>query len=87
MLVSLVTLEIQKRTGGENSPSSYCQRLRSIRDKLLAMLSAGDKALDAGGDGLPEFHEYVRGKYTAELNENLITMVEDLIEMRRQGAG
>jgi len=32
-----------------------------------------------------EFREYARNKYGAELDEDLITMVEDLINMRRQG--
>ena len=31
----------------------------------------------------PEFREYARQKYPNELDENLITMVEDLIERRR----
>ena len=83
MLVSLVTLEIEKRTGAENSPLSYCQRLRGIRDKLLAMLTAADKSPDISGDGLPEFREYARRKYP-ELDGALITIVEDLIERQRE---
>lgn len=31
----------------------------------------------------PEFREYVRHKYPAELDEDLIIMIEDLIERRR----
>jgi transcriptional regulator with XRE-family HTH domain len=31
----------------------------------------------------PEFREYARQKYPAELDEDLITMIEDLIERRR----
>ena len=31
----------------------------------------------------PEFREYARRKYAAELDEDLITMIEDLIERRR----
>ena len=31
----------------------------------------------------PEFREYARRKYPAELDEDLITMIEDLIERRR----
>lgn len=32
----------------------------------------------------PEFHEYARQKYPDELDEDLITMIEDLIERKRQ---
>jgi len=85
MLVSLVTLEIERRHEGEEGTSSYCQRLRRMRDKLLSTLSAVDEAPDVGSDGLPEFREYARRKYSAELDEDLVTMVEDLIQMRRQG--
>ena len=31
----------------------------------------------------PEFREYAREKYAAELDDDLITMIEDLIERRR----
>ena len=33
---------------------------------------------------LPNFREYVRRKYGEELDEDLITMIEDLIERQRQ---
>jgi transcriptional regulator with XRE-family HTH domain len=32
----------------------------------------------------PEFREYARQKYPDELDEDLITMIEDLIERRRE---
>ncbi len=32
----------------------------------------------------PEFREYARRKYPDELDEDLITMIEDLIERRRE---
>jgi len=31
----------------------------------------------------PEFREYARGRYPAELDDDIITMIEDLIERRR----
>lgn len=34
-------------------------------------------------NNLPEFREYARQKYPNELDEDLITMIEDLIERRR----
>lgn len=33
---------------------------------------------------LPQFREYARRKYREELDEDLITMIEDLIERQRQ---
>ncbi len=33
---------------------------------------------------LPEFREYARKKYRDELDEDLVTMIEDLIERQRQ---
>ena len=32
----------------------------------------------------PEFREYARKKYPNELDEDMVTMIEDLIERRRQ---
>ena len=32
----------------------------------------------------PEFREYAQQKYSEELDEDIITMIEDLIERRRQ---
>jgi len=34
-------------------------------------------------DNWPEFREYARKKYPDELDEDIITMIEDLIERRR----
>jgi len=77
LLVSLLTLEI-----GRQKSSSYRQRLTAIRDKLLSDLAEEEPP----GDGdLPDFREYARKRYPAELDEDLVTMVEDLMQMRRQG--
>lgn len=75
MLVSLLTLEI-----GRQGDSSYCQRLVAIRDKLLGIL-ASRRAVSGNGD-LPQFREYARKRYPVELDEDVVTMVEDIIEMR-----
>ncbi len=85
MLVSLVVLEMGRcaSTGDENP--GYHERLQGIRDKLLAMLASLGKSHSSSDGDLPEFGEYARTKYGAELDEDLITMFEDLISMRRQG--
>jgi hypothetical protein len=85
LLISLLTLESGKERGGDDSISNYGQRLIAMRDKLLTML-AEKKDLSRACDGdLPEFREYARRKHEKELDEDLITMFEDLVEMRRQG--
>jgi hypothetical protein len=38
---------------------------------------------ETGAVQWPEFREYAREKYAAELDDDLITMIEDLIERRR----
>ena len=38
------------------------------------------------GETLPVFPEYVRRKYGVELDEDLVTMIEDLIERQRKTA-
>ena len=37
----------------------------------------------ASSDSWPEFREYASRKYPAELDDDLVTMIEGLIEMRR----
>ena len=39
---------------------------------------------DRGPAEWPEFREYARRKYGRELDEDMITMIEDLIERRRK---
>lgn len=85
MLVSLVALEMGRCCDTTDANPGYRERLLGIRDKLLAMLAnLGNPSTPGNGD-LPEFREYARKKYGAELDEDLITMFEDLINMRRQG--
>jgi len=50
-------------------------------DEACIWFQAGWKA--SPSDGLPEFREYARQKYPTELDEDLITMIEDLIERNR----
>ncbi len=85
MLISLVVLEIERCGEANNETSSYHTRLTEIQKKLLTMLASMDNPSNPNDGDLPEFREYARIKYGTELNEDLITMVEDLIEMRRQG--
>jgi len=84
MLVSLVALEIERCDDPKNDAPSYEERLLMIRDKLLEMLTKPANQSNSSNGDLPEFREYARNKYGAELDEDLITMFEDLINMRRK---
>jgi hypothetical protein len=51
---------------------------------ILSLLKSKGKGVAEGGtpSDLPEFREYARHKYP-NLDEDLITMIEDLIERQR----
>jgi len=52
--------------------------------KLLSIVGHLPKIEEEACPDWPEFREYARGKYPKELDEDLITMIEDLIERRRK---
>ena len=68
------------------SPRS-CQRLAEYSgvpvEKILAIVGHLPRIAEKPPAQWPEFREYARHKYPAELDEDLITMIEDLIERRR----
>ncbi len=84
-LLSLVALELERCGDPKGETPSYQDRLAGIRDKLLVMLTKTENPSTSGNGDLPEFREYARKKYSPELDEDLITMFEDLIDMRRPG--
>ncbi|MDO8491821.1 MAG: helix-turn-helix transcriptional regulator [Dehalococcoidia bacterium] len=53
-------------------------------EKLLAIVGYLPSVAEVGHSEWPEFREYARQKYPTELDEDLITMIEDLIERRRE---
>ena len=74
---------------GEDIPSMRsCRRLAEYSaesiQKILAITGhfPGMKVKEASE--WPEFREYAHQKYPKELDEDLITMIEDLIERRRE---
>lgn len=74
---------------GEDIPSTRSCRLLAEYSgiPLQEVLSAAGHLTDVSNvDALswPEFREYAQEKYPDELDEDLITMIEDLIERRRQ---
>ena len=53
-------------------------------EKVLSIVGHLPTVAETVPPDWPEFREYARQKYPDELDEDLITMIEDLIERRRQ---
>jgi len=77
-----------------NSPASpdmpsfrSCRKLSEYSnvplDKILSLVGYLPKVAEKEPAEWPEFREYALRKYPTELDEDLITMIEDLIERRR----
>lgn len=68
------------------SPRS-CHRLAEYTglpvEKILSIVGHLPRVADNPPENWPEFREYARNKYPTELDEDLVTMIEDLIERRR----
>jgi len=64
-----------------------CRRLADYSgvplEKVLSIIGHLPTIAEREPPEWPEFREYARRKYSAELDEDLITMIEDLIERRR----
>ena len=64
-----------------------CRRLAEYSgeplEKVLSIVGHLPQVVEVGHSEWPEFREYAQRKYSAELDEDLITMIEDLIERRR----
>ena len=74
---------------GEDVPNTRsCRRLAEYAgvptENILSIAGHLPKVAKTGSPEWPEFREYARKKYPKELDEDLITMIEDLIERRRQ---
>jgi transcriptional regulator with XRE-family HTH domain len=52
-------------------------------EKILSIVGHLPRIAEKPPAEWPEFREYARNKYPNELDEDLITMIEDLIERRR----
>jgi len=80
---------VSRWLSNDDVPSTRsCRRLAEYSgvplQKVLAIVGHVPKIAEKGPPEWPEFREYARRKYPTELNEDLITMIEDLIERRRQ---
>jgi len=74
-------------TGKDIPNTKSCRRLAEYSgvplEKVLSLAGHLPVIAEKGPPDWPEFREYARQKYASELDEDLITMIEDLIERRR----
>ena len=73
---------------GEDTPSTAsCRKLAEYSgvpvEKVLSMAGHLPEVAQTVPAGWPEFREYARRKYPNELDEDIITVIEDLIEHQR----
>jgi len=79
---------VSRWLSGEDVPNTRsCLRLADYSgvplEKVLSVTGHLPRIAEKRPPDWPEFREYARQKYPAELDEDLITMIEDLIERRR----
>ena len=74
-------------TGKDVPDVRSCRRLSEYSgesiQKILAAAGHIPKITQSGPLDWPEFREYARQKYHEELDDDIVTMIEDLIERRR----
>ena len=74
-------------SGADIPNTRSCHRLAEYSgvpvEKILAIVGHLSRISERPPAEWPEFREYARHKYPTELDEDLITMIEDLIERRR----
>ena len=79
---------VSRWLSGDDIPNtSSCRKLAEYSgvplEKILAVVGHIPMVAEKISAEWPEFREYARLKYPNELDEDLITMIEDLIERRR----
>ena len=79
---------VSRWLSGADAPSiKSCRRLAEYSgmplENVLSAVGHLPTVAEIGHSEWPEFREYAQHKYPTELDEDLITMIEDLIERRR----
>jgi len=79
---------VSRWLSGQDIPNTRsCRRLADYSgvpvEKILSVVGHLPRIAEKPSADWPEFREYARHKYPNELDEDLITMIEDLIERRR----
>jgi len=80
---------VSRWLSGKDTPNTRsCRRLAEYTgvplERVLSIAGHLPTIPDEGPIDWPEFREYARRKYPAELDEDMIAMIEDLIERRRE---
>ncbi|GAI18821.1 unnamed protein product, partial [marine sediment metagenome] len=80
---------VSRWLSGQDVPNTRsCRKLAEYSgvplEKILSIVGHLPRVAETGYVEWPEFRQYARQKYPDELDEDLITMIEDLIERRRQ---
>ncbi len=80
---------VSRWLSGEDIPNMRsCRRLAEYSgvpvEKVLSICGHLPRIAETQTNKWPEFREYARHKYPEELDEDLVTMIEDLIERRKQ---
>jgi transcriptional regulator with XRE-family HTH domain len=80
---------VSRWLSGADTPNiKSCRKLAEYSgvpvEKILSIAGHLPGVAETAPAEWPEFREYARQKYPDELDEDLITMIEDLIERRRQ---
>ena len=80
---------VSRWLSGQDIPSTKsCRKLAEYSgvplEKVLSIVGHMPGVAEVAHPDWPEFREYARQMYPDELDEDLITMIEDLIERRRQ---
>ncbi len=80
---------VSRWLSGDDIPSPQsCRRLAEYSgvpvENILFIAGHLPRVAETASAEWPEFRDYARQKYPAELDEDLITMIEDLIERKRQ---
>ena len=80
---------VSRWLSGEDVPSTRsCRILAQFSgvslEKVLSLTGHLPRIAEKDPPEWPEFREYARQKYPNELDEDLVTMIEDLIERRRR---
>jgi len=80
---------VSRWLSGKDTPSiKSCHKLAEYSgvplERILNLTGHLPSIARQAPAGWPEFREYARHKYREELDDDLIVMIEDLIERRRQ---
>ena len=80
---------VSRWLSGDDIPNPRsCQRLAEYSgvplERVFSIAGYMPRIRDGGPAEWPEFGEYCRRKYPNQLDEGLVTVIEDLIERRRE---